>query len=58
MRNERNKIKSDHTQEVILCFYIAIFLLKNSSTHRMKAIFILEINFLSDVLVTMRSKIP
>ena len=40
MRNQRNKIKNDPTQEVILYFYITVFPLKNSSTHRMGAIFI------------------
>ena len=40
MRNERNKIKSDPTQGVMLYCNITVFPPKNSSTHRMKAIFI------------------
>ena len=40
MRNEKIKIKSDPSQEVILYCIIRIFPRKNSSTHRMKAIFI------------------
>ena len=40
MRNEKNKIKSDSSQELILYCNIGIFPWKNSLTHRIKAIFI------------------
>ena len=40
MRNEKNKIKSDPSQEVILYCIITIFPRKNFSMDRVKAIFI------------------
>ena len=40
MRNDKNKIKSDPSQEIILYCDITIFPRKNSSTHHMKVIFI------------------
>ena len=45
MRNEKNKIKSDTSEEIILHCNITVFSLKNSSTHRMKAIFISRNHF-------------
>ena len=42
MRNKKNKIKSDPTQEVNLYRNITIFARTNFSTHRMEANFILQ----------------